>query len=117
MAKYHFAHNYHEALQHVQDVAGGMLVMGPARLGRLRERGHPPPAAQVSWQPRWRGWRDAHAGDEHGERPDDRRLWRLSRGPRVHAEGSLEAEKLMIFRAYNGTRTLDYAKQIVGITE
>src|SRR5690606_17727358 len=28
MAKYHFAHNNQEALQHVQDIAGGMLVTG-----------------------------------------------------------------------------------------
>ena len=29
MAKYHFAHNYHEAVEIVQDIAGGLLVTGP----------------------------------------------------------------------------------------
>src|SRR4029077_2121707 len=29
MAKYHFAHGYHEAVRHVQDIAGGSLVTGP----------------------------------------------------------------------------------------
>ncbi|MGH7863474.1 MAG: 4-hydroxyphenylacetate 3-hydroxylase N-terminal domain-containing protein, partial [Candidatus Binataceae bacterium] len=29
MAKYHFAHGYHEAIRHVQDIAGGSLVTGP----------------------------------------------------------------------------------------
>ena len=29
MAKYHFAHGYHEAVRHVQDIAGGALVTGP----------------------------------------------------------------------------------------
>ena len=30
VAKYHFAHNYHQAVQIVQDIAGGLLVTGPA---------------------------------------------------------------------------------------
>src|SRR5262249_21664407 len=29
MAKYHFAHGYHEAVRNVQDIAGGSLVTGP----------------------------------------------------------------------------------------
>src|SRR6266436_5842043 len=30
VAKYHFAHNYHQAVQIVQDLAGGLLVTAPA---------------------------------------------------------------------------------------
>jgi len=30
VAKYHFAHNYHQAVQIVQDLAGGILVTGPS---------------------------------------------------------------------------------------
>jgi aromatic ring hydroxylase len=30
VAKYHFAHNYHQAVQTVQDLAGGLLVTAPA---------------------------------------------------------------------------------------
>ena len=33
----------------------------------------------------------------------------------MHAEGSLEAEKLMISRAYNGRRTLDLVKRMAGV--
>jgi aromatic ring hydroxylase len=33
----------------------------------------------------------------------------------IHAEGSLEAEKLMIYRAYDARRTMEYAKQLAGI--
>jgi aromatic ring hydroxylase len=33
----------------------------------------------------------------------------------IHAEGSLEAEKLMISRAYNAKRAVDYAKHLAGI--
>ncbi len=36
IAKSHFAHGYHTALQHVQDLSGGLLVTGPERR-RLRE--------------------------------------------------------------------------------
>ena len=33
----------------------------------------------------------------------------------IHAEGSLEAEKLMISRAYDAKRTLEYAKRLAGL--
>jgi aromatic ring hydroxylase len=33
----------------------------------------------------------------------------------IHAEGSLEAEKLMIYRAYDSRRTIAYAKKIAGL--
>ena len=33
----------------------------------------------------------------------------------IHAEGSLEAEKLMISRSYDPQRVLDYAKTLAGI--
>ena len=33
----------------------------------------------------------------------------------IHAEGSLEAEKLMIARAYDGERTLAWARRLAGI--
>ena len=37
MAKYHFAHGYHEAARHVQDITGGAIVTGPG-CRRSRER-------------------------------------------------------------------------------
>ena len=33
----------------------------------------------------------------------------------IHAEGSLEAEKLMIARAYDPKRTLAYARELAGL--
>jgi hypothetical protein len=33
----------------------------------------------------------------------------------IHAEGPLEAEKMMIARVYDGRRALDYAKQLAGL--
>ena len=33
----------------------------------------------------------------------------------VHAEGSIEAEKMQIFRAYDPRRTMAYARKLAGL--
>lgn len=114
MAKYHFAHNYHEALQHVQDIAGGMLVTGPGvedfespETGDLLRR-YLGGRAGVDGEERVRALNmvsDLTTGDFGG----------YHAVLAIHAEGSLEAEKLMIYRAYDGRRTLEYAKQLAGL--
>lgn len=114
MAKYHFAHNYHESLQHVQDIAGGMLVTGPgaedfenpatAELLRKYLGGR----AGIDGEARTRAMNmvsDLTTGDFGG----------YHAVLAIHAEGSLEAEKLMISRAYDSRRTLEYAKKIAGL--
>jgi aromatic ring hydroxylase len=114
MAKYHFAHNYHEALQHVQDIAGGMLVTGPG----VEDFANPDTGdllrkylggrAGIDGETRTRAMNmvsDLTTGDFGG----------YHAVLAIHAEGSLEAEKLMISRAYDGRRALAYAKQIAGI--
>lgn len=114
MAKYHFAHNYHEALQHVQDIAGGMLVTGPGvedfaspETGDLLRK-YLGGRAGVDGEARTRAMNmvsDLTTGDFGG----------YHAVLAIHAEGSLEAEKLMISRAYDGRRTLEYAKQLAGL--
>jgi 4-hydroxybutyryl-CoA dehydratase / vinylacetyl-CoA-Delta-isomerase len=114
MAKYHFAHNYHEALQHVQDIAGGMLVTAPGvedfsnpETGDLLRR-YLGGRAGVDGEARVRALNmvsDLTTGDFGG----------YHAVLAIHAEGSLEAEKLMIYRAYDGRRTLEYAKQLAGL--
>jgi aromatic ring hydroxylase len=114
MAKWHFAHNYHEALQHVQDIAGGMLVTGPGvedfanpDTGDLLRKylvGKP----GVDGEMRTRAMNmvsDLTTGDFGG----------YHTVLAIHAEGSLEAEKLMISRAYDSKRTLEYAKKLAGL--
>ena len=115
MAKYHFAHNYHEALQHVQDIAGGMLVTGPgvedfanAETGPLLRK-YLGGRAGVGGEERTRAMNmvsDLTTGDFGG----------YHAVLAIHAEGSFEAEKLMISRSYDGRRTLAYAKEIAGLT-
>jgi 4-hydroxybutyryl-CoA dehydratase/vinylacetyl-CoA-Delta-isomerase len=114
MAKYHFAHHYHEALQHVQDIAGGMLVTGPGvedfaspETGDLLRK-YLGGRAGIDGEVRTRAMNmvsDLTTGDFGG----------YHAVLAIHAEGSLEAEKLMISRAYDSRRTLEYAKQLAGI--
>ena len=114
MAKYHFAHHYHEALQHVQDIAGGMLVTGPGvedfaspETGDLLRK-YLGGRAGVDGEVRTRAMNmvsDLTTGDFGG----------YHAVLAIHAEGSLEAEKLMISRAYDSRRTLEYARQLAGI--
>ena len=114
MAKYHFAHHYHEALQHVQDIAGGMLVTGPGaedfaspETGDLLRK-YLGGRAGIDGEMRTRAMNmvsDLTTGDFGG----------YQAVLAIHAEGSLEAEKLMISRAYDGRRTLEYAKKLAGL--
>ncbi len=115
MAKYHFAHHYHEALQHVQDIAGGMLVTGPGaedfaspETGDLLRK-YLGGRAGIDGEMRTRAMNmvsDLTTGDFGG----------YHAVLAIHAEGSLEAEKLMISRAYDSRRTIEYAKQLAGLT-
>jgi len=114
MAKYHFAENYHTAIRLVQDIAGGLPVTGPSiedleseETGRFIERfygGRP----GVSTRDRLRAInfvKDLAASDYGG----------YQEVLAVHAEGSLEAEKLMIARSYNGERTVRLVERMAGI--
>ncbi len=114
MAKYHFAHNYHEAVAMVQDIAGGLLVTGPGvedieseEIGKYflryyggrtgvgaRERLQAINFVKDLTSSEYGGYQEVLA---------------------IHAEGSLEAEKLMISRAYNGRRTLDLVRRMAGV--
>jgi aromatic ring hydroxylase len=112
MAKYHFAHNYHHAVQHVQDIAGGLLVTGPG--------------AEDMENPDLRPILERYYGGRDGVSARDRLaalnfvkdLTSSDYGGyqevlAIHAEGSLEAEKLMIARAYDAPRTLDLVKRMI----
>jgi len=113
MAKYHFAHNYHEALQHVQDIAGGMLVTGPG----VEDFANPATGDLL------RKYLGGRAVDGEKRTRAMNMVSDLTTGDfggyhtvlAIHAEGSLEAEKLMIARPYDPTRTLAYARQIAGL--
>jgi aromatic ring hydroxylase len=110
MAKYHFAHHYHEAVRHVQDIAGGALVTGPG-------------AEDLENVVTARYYDKYYAGAGVGGRE---RLTALSLVRNlvasefsayqevlaVHAEGSLEAEKQMVFRSYDSRAALELVRKL-----
>lgn len=115
IAKLQFAHGLHTAFQHVQDIAGGLLVTYPAP----EDLEHPTYGAALS--------RYLEAG---GEMRGDQRLRvmnlisDLTSGEyggyqavlAVHAEGSIEAEKLTILAQYDRERAIEYARWLGGLT-
>jgi aromatic ring hydroxylase len=114
IAKSHFAHHYHQALQHVQDIAGGMLVTAPS----VEDFENPETGDLL------RKYLGGRAGVDGEMRVKAMNMVSdLTSGElggyhavlAVHAEGSLEAEKLMIARAYDMKRALAYAKKLAGI--
>lgn len=114
IAKSYFAANYHEAVRDVQDIAGGLVVTGPA---------------EEDWHnPETRTYLDHYLGGRKGVSTMDRmKAINLIRDLTasdfggyhellaIHAEGSLEAQKITIFRGYDFERCMNLAKQAAGI--
>jgi aromatic ring hydroxylase len=114
MAKWVFARDFHQAMEVVQDLAGGILVTGPA--GSDWESPEVRPVLEKYFRGAW---------------PAERRLpvlnliaeltARLYGGYQavlaVHAEGSIEAEKLAMFRAYNPERAVNLAMKLAGLNQ
>ena len=116
MAKYHFAHNYHEAIRQVQDLSGGLLVTQPGEADL-----NSPEIGQYVRH---------YLGGREGVSAEDRLrvlnlISDLTAGEyggyqevlAVHAEGSLEAEKMMVLREYRSTEAKDYARQLAGVDQ
>ncbi len=114
MAKLHFASNYHQAVAHVQDLAGGLLVTAPSA---------------EDWEhPELRKYLERYLGGRKGTTAEERlRVLNMisdltasdyggyQEVLAIHAEGSIEAEKLTIFRAYDAERAMAWARQLAGL--
>lgn len=114
LAKWTFARDFHRAVETVQDLAGGLLVTGPS--GSDWES----PAIRAVLEKYLRGAWPA------GQRLAVLNLisdltTRLYGGYQavlaVHAEGSLEAEKLAMFRAYDPARAVRLALRLAGLEQ
>ncbi len=114
IAKYHFAHNYHQAVQIVQDLAGGLLVTSPAAEDLTSEA--------------TREYVLKNMGGAKGFDSEKRlRLLNLigdltasdfggyQEVLAVHAEGGFEAEKLQAYREYDFKTVAAYAHKLAGI--
>lgn len=114
LAKWTFARDFHHALDVVQDLAGGLLVTGPSGMD-------------------WNSMEIRPVLDKYlrGAWPADRRMAVLNLISditarayggyqavlAIHAEGSLEAEKLAMLRAYDSDRALSLAMRLAGLQE
>jgi aromatic ring hydroxylase len=116
IAKLQFAQGIHTAFQHVQDVAGGLLVTYPA----AEDLDHP------EYGPALRRYLEGAVGVPGGQRLRVMNLISdLTAGEyggyqavlAIHAEGSIEAEKLTILAQYGRERAIEYAEWLAGIDE
>jgi 4-hydroxybutyryl-CoA dehydratase/vinylacetyl-CoA-Delta-isomerase len=114
LAKYHFASQYHQAIGWVQDIAGGLVVTGPdeADLANTEIRAYIDRflggRAGVSAEDRLRALnlvRDLTASDFGG----------YNQFLAIHAEGSIEAQKITIYRDYDLDRCKDLAADVIGV--
>lgn len=116
IAKLQFAQGLHTAFMHVQDIAGGLLVTYPA----------PEDLEHPDYGPALRRYLEAAGGVTGEERLRVLNLISdLTTGEfggyqavlAVHAEGSIEAEKLTILMQYEQERAMRYARWLAGIEE
>lgn len=114
VAKLQFATGYHAALAHVQDIAGGIVVTAPSE----EDLENPDTGEQLK----------RYLGGRKGVSARDRlraahmiadlttsEFGGYHAALAIHAEGSIEAEKLAIHREYNASAALAYAKQMAGL--
>jgi 4-hydroxybutyryl-CoA dehydratase / vinylacetyl-CoA-Delta-isomerase len=112
MAKHHFAAHYHQALAYVQDITGGLTATAPAAedfdspdIGAYLRKylaGKTPYSAEERLR-MINLVQDLTASDFAG----------YQAVLAVHAEGSIEAEKLAILREYDPQPAVAYAKLLV----
>jgi aromatic ring hydroxylase len=114
IAKLQFAQGLHTAFQYVQDIAGGLLATYPAP----EDLEHPEYGAALQ------RYLEAAGGASGAERLRVMNLISdLTTGEyggyqavlAVHAEGSIEAEKLTILAQYERERAIEYARWLGGI--
>lgn len=112
IAKYTFATGFHDAVRAVQDCAGGLLVTGPGGADWDNPEIRPvlekyfaaasPASERLAMMNLISDLTVREFGGYHAVLA-------------VHAEGSIEAEKMQIFRAYDSARALGLARRLAGI--
>ncbi len=114
VAKLHFAQHYHTAILQLQDIAGGLTVTAPSKedllsplYGEHVERAYGG-ARGVSGTDRLRMMNlvsELTAGEYAG----------YQTALAIHAEGSIEAEKLTILRGFDATEARRYVRRLAGL--
>ncbi|MGH2765342.1 MAG: 4-hydroxyphenylacetate 3-hydroxylase N-terminal domain-containing protein [Actinomycetota bacterium] len=109
LAKWSFARDFHRALEVVQDLAGGLLVTGPS--GADWESGEVRPVLEKYLRGAWPAGRRMAILNLIAD---------LTSGPyggyqavlAIHAEGSIEPEKMALLRAYDPGRAVSLALRL-----
>ena len=114
IAKQYFAENYHAMVQKVQDIAGGLLVTGPGEEDLV----NPETKADV----------EKYLGGRKGFGAHNRlKLFNLIRDLMasdfggyhellaIHAEGSLEAQKITILRGFDAAACRGFAAECANL--
>ncbi len=115
-AKFHFAENYHIMVRNLQDIAGGLLVTGPAE----EDLANPETGPAI----------EKYLGGRKGVPTRDRlRLMNLIRDMTasefggyheilsIHAEGSLETQKLTMVREFDPKPMVDFTRRCAHLGE
>jgi len=116
IAKLHFAEHYHQMIAYLQDISGGILVTAPGE--------------EDLHNPETRPWVEKYLGGRAGVSAAAR-LRLLSMISEltssdfggyqavlaIHAEGSIEAEKLTIHREYDFRHSLALAQYMAGLSD
>lgn len=115
IAKLHFAENYHRMVAYLQDVSGGILVTGPGEAA-LR---HPDIGPYVE---KYLGGADVSAAERLRVLNMISDLTASDFGGyqevlAIHAEGSIEAEKMTIHREYDFQTSIELAKYMASPAE
>lgn len=115
IAKLHFAENYHRMVAALQDISGGILVTGPGEAA-LR---HPETGPYVE---KYLGGADVSAVERLRVLNMISDLTASDFGGyqavlAIHAEGSIEAEKLTIHREYDFQPSIELAKHMASPAE
>jgi 4-hydroxybutyryl-CoA dehydratase/vinylacetyl-CoA-Delta-isomerase len=114
MGKYNFASGYHDAVRIVQEIAGGSVVTSPTSL----DLENPETSEYVE---RYFGGREGVSGKDRLRvlkmimdmtASEYAGNWLLAT---LHGEGSLEAQRLAMYRQYDIERCVDLARKAVGI--
>ena len=115
MAKYHFAHGYHVAVRDVQDIAGGALVTGPGAEDLDGE-------VTAAYYEKYYAGRGISGRDRLKALALVKDLVASGFGAyqevlAVHAEGSLEAEKMMVLRSYDPRGAVNFVRRLAGLED
>ncbi len=113
LAKYHFANGYHEAVSWVQDIAGGLVVTGPAEEDVFSPETGP-------YIERFLGGNDSSAEERLRALNLVRDLTASAFGGynellAIHAEGSLEAQKITLLRDFDLERCVKLVRRALSI--